>query len=190
VKASLSLSLCKTVAAEGGRRCRDENANRARVFETRDSGAGVVAVAFAPLFSVSETYSFLATADENGVVSIWSVPSGTQTFRLDATCRDGSGATSEARTERKSRDGKKETSSDASSVVSLVWGPVSGDGELRLVATTERGDATLWRFASNVSSEDEGEDTSPTSESVLRLKATHGLVVVDDVSSDAKHAFV
>ena len=190
VKASLSLSLCKTVAAEGGRRCRDENANRARVFETRDSGAGVVAVAFAPLFSVSETYSFLATADENGVVSIWSVPSGTQTFRLDATCRDGSGATSEARKERKSRDGKKEISSDASSVVSLVWGPVSGDGELRLVATTERGDATLWRFASNVSSEDEGEDTSPTSESVLRLKATHGLVVVDDVSSDAKHAFV
>ena len=212
-KGSVSLR-SSTVAAEGGRRCRDANAARARVFETRDSGAGVVAVAFAPRLDVvcdaslkKSSSVFLATADDAGVVSIWSVPSGRRAFRLDATCRVGSGATSEARKEsrdeRKKGDGKKttalstatatananatktrrttETASDASSVASLVWGPVSGDGELRLVATTERGDATLWRFASNVSSEDEREDEH-TSESVLRLKATHGLVVDDDKS--------
>ena len=187
----------RAIASEGSRRCRAAAARRTSVFETRDaSGAGIVAVAFAPHHETEACggacdksslsgETLLAAADALGAVSIWSVPSGRRAFRLEA-----SGASRRALDENQTLPSidqvSIESSSTSSSIASLGWGPVFGDGELRLVATTERGDATLWRFAvrglDSDSDSDADDNQSPESHherrchSALRLVATHSLV--------------
>ena len=187
----------RAIASEGSRRCRAAAARRTSVFETRDaSGAGIVAVAFAPHHETEacggardksslSCETLLAAADALGAVSIWSVPSGRRAFRLEA-----SGASRRALDENQTLPSIDQvsikSSSTSSSIASLGWGPVFGDGELRLVATTERGDATLWRFAvrglDSDSDSDADDSQSPESHherrchSALRLVATHSLV--------------
>ena len=155
------------VASEGSRRCRASAAERTAVFETRgsSSGAAIVAVAFAPrheTFPANE--ALLAAADALGAVSIWSAPSGRLSFRLRASSEDE---------HREHREHRTRASSTApSSIATLRWGPLGNDGELRLVATTGRGDATLWRFSFGRVA-----NASPEAPTPLRLVATHGLVV-------------
>ena len=183
----------RVIASEGSRRCRAAAARRTSVFETSDaSGAEIVAVAFAPRHETEARggardksslsgETLLAAADALGAVSIWSVPSGRRAFRLEA-----SGASRRAlddnRTLQSIDQVSIKSSSKSSSIASLGWGPVFGDGELRLVATTERGDATLWRFAVRGPDSDADDSQSPESHhergchSALRLVATHSLL--------------
>ena len=183
----------RAIASEGSRRCRAAAAGRTSVFETRDaSGAEIVAVAFAPRHETEACggardksslsgETLLAAADALGAVSIWSVPSGRRAFRLEA-----SGASRRALDDNQTLPSIDQvsikSSSKSSSIASLGWGPVFGDGELRLVATTERGDATLWRFAVRGPDSDADDSQSPESHhergyhSALRLVATHSLV--------------
>ena len=183
----------RAIASEGSRRCRAAAARRTSVFETSDaSGAEIVAVAFAPRHETEARggardksslsgETLLAAADALGAVSIWSVPSGRRAFRLEA-----SGASRRAlddnRTLQSIDQVSIKSSSKSSSIASLGWGPVFGDGELRLVATTERGDATLWRFAVRGPDSDADDSQSPESHhergchSALRLVATHSLL--------------
>jgi WD40 repeat protein len=123
----------------------------------------VVAVAFAPAqFSVgkqseqsgsdcthtSSPQAVLATADSEGGVTVWCVPGGTCVCKLRASSR-----------------------TEKIPVVSLIWGKVCVNGEARLVATSENGDAALWRFARD------GNDTT------ISVVGEHRVVCGDETST-------
>lgn len=136
-------------AEHGFNRCRDAVNGASKVCEFLGSKkAAIVAVAFAPLFdsdnmgkqsdsfhkqSEHSKQHLLAAGDSLGCVQVWCVPSGEFVASFQAS---------------RSLD---QRNIYENSITSLVWGPscVAGEGgypTLRLAATTDGGDATLWQF--------------------------------------------